>query len=83
MVRLQTFLEQWKIARADAAQAVEDMPAGELDFKPQDDLMSFRDIAVHVIQAGRALSGLVLDSETDLSTLCREDRLWHVLPPLT
>ncbi len=68
MVRLETFLEQWKIARADSAQAVEDMPAGKLDYKPQDDLMSFRDIAVHIIQAGLALSGVVLDGETDLST---------------
>ena len=67
MVRLETFLEQWKIARADSAQAVEDMPAGKLDFKPQDDLMSFRAIAVHIVEAGRVLTGLMLDGEEDLS----------------
>ncbi|MCP5118333.1 MAG: DinB family protein, partial [bacterium] len=65
---LETFIEQWKIARADSAQAVEDMPAGKLDYAPQDDLMSFRNIAVHIIQAGLALTGVVLDGETDLTT---------------
>ena len=68
MVRLQTFLEQWKIARADAAQAVEDMPAGKLDFKPQDDLMSFREVAIHILGVGYALAGVMLDGESDLST---------------
>ncbi len=68
MLRLETFIEQWKIARADSAQAVEDMPAGKLDYAPQDDLMSFRNIAVHIIQTGLALTGVVLDGETDLTT---------------
>ncbi len=68
MVRVDAFLENWRAAREDAAQAVEDMPAGKLDYRPQDDLMSFRETAVHIVQAGAALTGLMLDREVDLST---------------
>lgn len=61
MVRLEAVLDSWKSVRADAAQAVEDFPPGELDFRPVDGLMSFRQIAAHILQAGQALTGLMLD----------------------
>jgi len=67
MVRLEWFLSAWQLARADAAQAVEDMPGDELDFRPQPDLMSFRDIAEHILQVGRGFTGMLLDGETDFS----------------
>ena len=47
--------------REDAAKAVEDIPATELDYKPLNDVMSFREIASHIYQAGYGLTGLLLD----------------------
>jgi len=34
MVRTEMVLESWKTVRQDTAQAVEDFPAVDLDFKP-------------------------------------------------
>ena len=67
MVRLENVLASWKTVRQDTAQAVEDCPAGELDFKPTPDLDSFRQIALNVLNAGNGLSGLLLDGEENLS----------------
>lgn len=67
MVRLDWFLDSWRSTRADAAQAVEDMPADGLDFRPQPDLMSFREIAEHILHVGRGLTAMLLDGETDFS----------------
>jgi len=41
MVRTETVLDSWKTVRQDTAQAVEDFPAAELDFKATPDLMTF------------------------------------------
>ena len=59
MVRLETVLESWKSIRADTVQAVEDFPSGELDFRPTADLMTFRELAVHILQSGEALAGML------------------------
>jgi len=67
MVRVQKTLEMWKAIRQDAAQAVEDMPADALDFRAAEGLMSFREIARHILHAGNALSGLMLDGVTNLA----------------
>jgi len=53
--------------RQDSAQAVEEFPAGELDFKPTPEVDSFRQIAMHILNAGSGLSGLLLDGEEVLS----------------
>ncbi|MCL6507056.1 MAG: DinB family protein [Bryobacteraceae bacterium] len=68
MVRLETVLDSWRAVRADTAQAVEEFPASELDFRPVPDVMSFRDIAVHILQAGHGLTGLLLDGVENLAT---------------
>jgi hypothetical protein len=68
MVRKETVLDSWKTVRQDTAQAVEDFPAAELDFKPVADLMSFREIARHILDAGHALTGLMLDGVEDMAT---------------
>jgi uncharacterized damage-inducible protein DinB len=67
MVRLQTTLDLWKTVRQDTAQAVEDMPADALDFRPADGLMTFREIARHILNAGHALTGILLDGTTNLA----------------
>jgi uncharacterized damage-inducible protein DinB len=82
MVRLETVLESWKTVRADTAQAVEDFPAGELDFRPIPELMSFREIARHVLDASHALTGLMLDGVDNLATPDFRDRLKTYVTPL-
>ena len=68
MIRKETVLDSWKTVRQETAQAVEDFPAGELDFKPVADVMSFREIARHILDAGHALTGLMLDGVEDMAT---------------
>ena len=82
MIRPETVLENWKAIREDSALAVEQMPAGKLDFKPQADMMGFREIAIHIIDTGRALTGLLLDNETDLSTPDFRQKLGKYVKPL-
>lgn len=82
MVRLDWFLDSWKSTRADAAQAVEDMPAEGLDFRPQPDLMSFREIAEHILNVGRGLTGMLLDGETDFSRPDFREKLARYAAPL-
>ena len=66
MVRLETVLDSWKSIRADTVQALEDFPSGELDFRPTADLMTFRELAVHILQSGEALAGMVAAGDETL-----------------
>jgi len=68
MVRLEYVLESWKSARADAAQALEDLPGGDLAFRPAENLMSFGEIARHILETGHALTGILLDGASNLQT---------------
>jgi len=68
MISLDSVLNSWKSIREDTAQAVEDFSAQALDYKPAADLMSFGDIAQHILQAGHALTGLLLDGVDNLAT---------------
>src|SRR4051812_46384494 len=68
MVRTETVLDSWKSVRQDTAQAVLDFPASELDFKATPDLMSFGELARHILDAGHALSGMLLDGVDNLAT---------------
>ena len=56
MVRKETVIDSWKSVRQDTAQAVEDFPAAELDFKATADLMSFGELGRHILDAGHALA---------------------------
>ena len=67
MIRLENVLNSWRTVRQDTALAVEEFPAGELDFKPTPEVDSFRQIAMHILQAGNGLSGLLLDGEETLT----------------
>lgn len=71
MIRLDAFFDTWKAIRQDTAQAVEDFPAAEFDFKPVPELMSFREIARHILDAGHALTGVLNDGYEDLAS-CRQ-----------
>jgi uncharacterized damage-inducible protein DinB len=68
MIRPETVLDSWKTVREDTAQAVEDFPATELGFKPTNDVMTFQEIARHILEAGYAISGLMLDGVENMAT---------------
>jgi len=67
MVRLETVLESMKTVREDTAQAVDDFPAAELDFRPTPELMTFREIARHILEAGHGLSRMLLEGADNLT----------------
>lgn len=68
MVRAESVINSWKTVREDTAQAVEDFSAHELDFKPSPDMMSFGELARHILDAGHALTGVLLDEVDTLAT---------------
>ncbi|HLY18181.1 MAG TPA: DinB family protein [Bryobacteraceae bacterium] len=63
MVRLDAILDSWKTVRADTATTVEDFPADKFDYKPCPDVMTFGEIARHILIAGHGLTGLLLEGE--------------------
>ncbi len=67
MVRLEMLIENWKTIRQDTAQADEDFPAGELDYKPVPEVMTFREIARHILDASHGITGLLLSGDDNLS----------------
>jgi len=77
MVRLEALLDSWKAARQDTAQAVEDMPEAELDFKPVPEVMTFREIARHILVASHAITGMLLDG---VQTLNRQEMVKRFPP---
>jgi uncharacterized damage-inducible protein DinB len=60
-------LDSWKRVRQDTAQAVEDFPASDFDFKPVPEVMSFRENATHILSAGHVLTGFLLDRVDNLA----------------
>ncbi len=61
-------MNSWKTVRQDTAIAVEEFPESEFGFKPVVDVMTFRELAVHILQAGYGLTGLLLDGEENFAT---------------
>jgi uncharacterized damage-inducible protein DinB len=68
MVRTQTVIDSWKTVREDTAQAVEDFPPAELDFKATPDMMTFGELGRHILDAGHALTGILLAGVDNLAT---------------
>jgi uncharacterized damage-inducible protein DinB len=68
MIRLEQVLASWKSVRQDTIAAVLDFPAAELDYRPAEALMSFREIARHILDSSDGLTGLLLAGEDDFAT---------------
>jgi uncharacterized damage-inducible protein DinB len=68
MIRVEHVLDSWRTIRQDTAAAVEDFPAGELDYRPTPELATFREIARHVLDASDGLTGLLLEGDEDLTS---------------
>ena len=82
MVRVEHVLDTWKAIRQDTAAAVEDFPAVEFGFRPTDDVMTFGEIARHIVEAGHALSGMLLSGEESFATPDFREKLVRHLPGL-
>ncbi|MEP7366006.1 MAG: DinB family protein [Acidobacteriota bacterium] len=68
MVRVDTVLESWRSVRADAAAAVREWPEAEMGFRATPELMTYGEIARHILNAGHGLTGILLSGETDFQT---------------
>jgi len=68
MVRIESVLNSWKSIREDTAQAVEDFSAHDLNYKPTAEVMSFGEIARHILEASHALTGLLLEGVDNFAT---------------
>jgi len=60
MVRVNAVLDSWKAAHQDTALAVEEFPSDDFDCQPVSDVMSFHEMASHILEAGHGLTGLLL-----------------------
>lgn len=65
MVRSEAVLESWRAVRADAAEAVREWPEAERDFRAAPELMTFTEMAGHIVEAGHRLTGILLSGATD------------------
>jgi len=68
MVRVDTVLETWRTIRKDSAQAVLDWPDPSMTFQATPDLMTFGQIARHILDSSHALTALLLAGVTDFQT---------------
>ena len=67
MVRVEHVLDNWKSIRGDTIAAVEEFPQAEFDFRATPYLMTFRELARHILVAGHALTGMLLAGENDFT----------------
>jgi uncharacterized damage-inducible protein DinB len=82
MVRVEAVLDSWRTVRQDTAQAVEDMPECELDFKPVPEVSSFREIARHILGSSYALTGLMLEGIDNFTAPDFRQQVEKRLPPV-
>jgi len=75
MIRLEAMLNNWKAVRQDTAQAVEDMPTTDLDFKATPEMDSFRQIAVHVLNSSNAFIKMALDGAASLADPATREKM--------
>jgi len=66
----------------DAASAVEDFPEAEMDFQPAPDVMTFRESARHILDAGDGLTGLLLAGVDNFATPEFRNRMKQHMRPL-
>jgi uncharacterized damage-inducible protein DinB len=82
MVRLEKVLETWQTIRNDTAQAVEDFPTDNLDYRPVDELATFEEIARHILDVSHGLTGILLAGEENLATPDFREKLKQYMVPL-
>jgi uncharacterized damage-inducible protein DinB len=68
MIRVEQVLDSWRTIRQDTAAAVEDFPAGELDYRPTPEVSTFREIARHILDASDGLIGMLLSGDENFNS---------------
>ena len=66
-MRAEHVIDSWKNIRQDTSAAVEEFPAGEFDYRPVADLQTFGEIARHILVITHALTGMLLEGDTDFT----------------
>ena len=82
MIRVEQVLDSWRTIRADTANAVDDFPAAELEYRPTPEVNTFGQIARHVLDATDGLTGLLLAGEDDFTAPGFRDRMKGYMRPL-
>jgi uncharacterized damage-inducible protein DinB len=82
MVRVEHVLDSWRTIRQDTVAAVEDFPAEEFDFRPVPEVAAFGEIARHILNAGHALTGLMLAGEVNFAAPDFRERMSRQTVPL-
>jgi uncharacterized damage-inducible protein DinB len=67
MIRVEQVLDSSRTVRQDTAAAVEDLPAGELDYRPTPEVGTFREYARHILDASDVLIGLLLAGDENFT----------------
>jgi uncharacterized damage-inducible protein DinB len=80
MIRLDQLLSSWKAIREDVALAVEEFPAGELDYRPTPDVESFRQIARHILNVGHGIPSMMLARDPATGQEFRDRMKAHLFP---
>jgi len=80
MVRVDFLLSTWKAIREDVALAVEEFPAGELDYRPTAEVDSFRQIARHIYNVGEGITGMILARDPATGQEFRDRMKAHIAP---
>jgi uncharacterized damage-inducible protein DinB len=75
MVRVEQVLDSWRTIRQDTAAAVEDIPAGELDYRPTTEVATFREVARHILDASDGLAGMLLAGDENFTGADFRERL--------
>jgi uncharacterized damage-inducible protein DinB len=81
MIRLETVLDSWKTIREDTALTVEEMPAEGFDARLLPDVMTFRELAQHILNASHAITGLLLDGMEDFTAPEFRQKMRGYFPP--
>ncbi len=82
MVRIEHVLDSWRTIRQDSVAAVEDFPAEEFSFRPVPEVSTFGEIARHILNAGHALTGLMLAGDVNFATPDFRERMSRHTVPL-
>ena len=80
MVRLEQLLNSWTGIREDTALAVEELPSGELDYRPTPEVETFRQIARHIYNVGHGITGMMLAREEATGQEFRDRMKAHFTP---
>jgi uncharacterized damage-inducible protein DinB len=80
MIRLDHLLSSWKTIREDVALAVEEFPAGDLDYRPALELETFRQIARHILNIGHGIPGMLLARDPATGQEFRDRMKAHLFP---